>query len=235
MRRMLRSGLLWPSTIIAYALLGLLRLDVQTNAAGDSALAPNLPAERTTPAELEVAGDLAGVPVGATRYLTRADLLSLSQVTLTVRDDNFAQPTRVSGVPIEELARDLGAAPSATVVAICDDKYRANYSRAYLAEHHPVLVLSVVGKPPSGWPKASGGYDMGPYLISHAKFTPAFKIRSYSDEPQIPWGVQRLEFRKEAAVFGAIAPHGSVRERPRCTGRLQVRTAELRPLSQHGR
>jgi cytochrome c2 len=36
--------------------------------------------------------------------------------------------------------------------------------------------------------------------------TPEF---TQQDEPQIPWGVVRLEFRDEAKVFGAIAPRGS--------------------------
>jgi mono/diheme cytochrome c family protein len=85
-----------------------------------------------------------------------------------------------------------------------------------MAAHHPVLVLAVNGKPPSGWPKASGGhgFDMGPYMISHEKFTPAFKILSHTDEPQIPWGVVRLEFRDARAVFGAIAPRGPSANQP---------------------
>ena len=49
---------------------------------------------------------------------------------------------------------------------------------------------------------------MAPYLISHPEFTPAFKVLSHLDEPQIPYGVTRLEFRKEAEVFGAIRPPG---------------------------
>jgi hypothetical protein len=49
---------------------------------------------------------------------------------------------------------------------------------------------------------------MGPFLISHSKFTPAYKVLSNAEEPQIPWGVVRLEFRNEKQVFGAIAPHG---------------------------
>jgi len=71
-------------------------------------------------------------------------------------------------------------------------------------------VLLVNGEPPSRWPKDPGThrYDMGPYMISHPKFTPSFKILSHSDEPQIPWGVVRLEFRNEKAVFSAIAPRG---------------------------
>jgi mono/diheme cytochrome c family protein len=50
---------------------------------------------------------------------------------------------------------------------------------------------------------------LGPYLISHAKFTPSFKILAHEDEAQIPWGVVRLEFRQEEKVFAAIMPGGS--------------------------
>lgn len=214
MGRMPRFGLRWAAILILSAASGFLgpkSAIAQEKVESGAPLASKLHIERTSPDDLEIAGELAGVPAGATRYLTRDDLLSEQQVTFTVSDDsNFARPTRVSGVLLEDLARDLGASPSSDlVVAICDDKYRANYSRAYLAAHHPVLVLTIDGKPPLGWPKdTEAGHDMGPYMISHAKFTPAFKIQSHSDAAQIPWGVERLEFRNEASVLGAIAPRG---------------------------
>jgi mono/diheme cytochrome c family protein len=174
--------------------------------------APALRAERTSPADLELGGDLAGLPTGTTRYITRDDLLSLPQVTYTVTDDsNFTGPTQVSGVLLEELTRELAAAPESDMpVATCSDLYRANYPHAYVAEHHPLLVLKINGQDPAGWPKdrETHGYDMGPYLISHSKFTPAFKILSHADEAQIPWGVIRLEFRNEQKVYGAITPRG---------------------------
>ncbi len=157
-------------------------------------------------------GDLAGLPSGETRYITREALLALPQVTYTVSDDaNFTGPTQISGASLEELGKRLAAAPdSALIVAVSSDKYHANYPRPYVAAHHPVLVLTINGQPPSSWPKDSEGrgLDIGPYLISHPKFTPSFKILSHADEPQIPWGVVRLEFRDEKIVFGAIAPRG---------------------------
>jgi mono/diheme cytochrome c family protein len=176
------------------------------------ALAAKLHPQRTSREDLEVGGNLKDLPAGTTRFLARGDLLAFPQVSYTVTDDaNFTGPTKVTGVLLEDLLRDLSAAPGAAmVVAICEDKYRASYPRAYLARHHPLLVLELNSKPPSGWPKDSGGhgFDMGPYMISHEKFTPAFRILSHTDEPQIPWGVVRLEFRDERAVFGAIAPRG---------------------------
>ncbi len=173
---------------------------------------PALHRTRRSPLDLEVRGELSRLAPGTTRYVTREDLLALPQVAFTATDDaNFTGPTRISGVPLEELVRHLVVSPdSDLIVAICEDQYRANYPRAYIAAHHPVLVLTINGKPPSGWPKDSEGHDkdMGPYMISHPSFSPAFKVLAHQDEPQIPWGVVRLEFRNEKAVFGAIAPRG---------------------------
>jgi mono/diheme cytochrome c family protein len=177
-----------------------------------------LHATRVSPLDLEVIGELPGIPTGAARYVTRDDLLALPQVKYTVSDDdNFAGPTVLSGVSLEDLMHHLGVTPATDlVVAICDDGYRTHYPRAYLAKHHPFLVLEVNGKPPAGWPKDSEGHglDMGPYMISHPQFTPSFKIHSYADEAQIPWGVVRLEFRDEQEIFGPIAPRGADASQP---------------------
>ena len=136
----------------------------------------------------------------------------MPQTSFTATDDgNFAGPTRIHGVRLEDLARALGASSASDmVIAVCDDGYVANYPRSYLEAHHPVLVLEVNDEPPAGWPKAAEDHasDMGPYMISNPKFTPSFKILSHTDEAQIPWGVVRLEFRDEKQVFGAIATRG---------------------------
>ncbi|HEY4903899.1 MAG TPA: hypothetical protein VIH89_10540 [Candidatus Sulfotelmatobacter sp.] len=185
------------------------------SAAGGQALTPaalTLRPERTSPLDLEVSGELAGISPDSVRYLTRDDLLALPQVTFTVKNDaNFNGPTQVSGVLLEELIRQLGSTPkSDMVVAICDDQYRANYPPAYIAAHQPLLVLKVNGQPPAAWPKDVEGHgqNMGPYMISHRKFLPNFKVSAYGDEAQIPWGVVRLEFRDEKTVYGVITPRG---------------------------
>ncbi len=183
----------------------------------DKAAAPNPPSPtlqitRSSPLDLEIGGELRDVPAGATRYVTRPDLLALPQVNSYVSDDpNFGRSVRIEGVQLEELARRVAAAgDSALVVAICDDLYRAHYPRAYMSAHHPVLVLTINHAGPQDWPKNSEdpGMGIGPFLISHAKFAPSFHVLSHADEPQIPWGVVRLEFRDEKEVFGAIAPRG---------------------------
>ncbi len=127
-------------------------------ARADSAVLPMaLHTTRSSPSDLELGGEIKGLPAGSTRYITRDELLALPQATYTVTGDaNFTGPTEISGVLLEELSRRLAAAPeSDLIVAICVDQYRGNYSRAYVAAHHPLLVLKINGKSPAGWPKTS--------------------------------------------------------------------------------
>jgi mono/diheme cytochrome c family protein len=165
--------------------------------------------QRQSPLDLEIDGE----PEGDRRiaqYVSREDLLKLLQVTATVTDDaNFKKPTEISGVLLEELRTALGVPAGADlIVAICGDQYHAHFPADYIAAHQPILVLKINGKGPDEWPKDVDGHSayLGPYLISHAKFRPSFKIFAHDDEAQIPWGVVRLEFRQKEKVFGAIAP-----------------------------
>lgn len=187
-------------------LLAVPRLSNGTNAAAHPVLRVN----RQADTDLEVGGDLVGLPPGSTRFVAYKDLLTLPLLTYVVFDDaNFEGKTRVSGIPLADLARLIGASSvSSLVVAICYDGYRTNYPAAYLAAHDPLLVLKIDGKAEDKWPKSKYGSSLGPYMISHPSFTPSFKVLSHTDEPQIPFGVTRIEFRDERVVLGSIAPPG---------------------------
>jgi len=177
--------------------------------ASAAVLAAKLRTSRTSPSDLEVSGDLAGVASGEIRFLTREDLLAVSQaMTIKPGDGNHTVTAQVKAVPLEDLAGALGVPAGDMVIAICKDRYRAHYNRAYLAAHRPALVMEMNGRALSDWPKDEEGNDPGPYEIAHENFKAAFKVLAAGDEPQIPWGVVRLEFRDEASVFGAIAPKG---------------------------
>jgi mono/diheme cytochrome c family protein len=169
-----------------------------------------LHAERSSAGDLEVGGELAGVSAGATRFIRYEDMLRLPQESFTVNDDsNLPSGTRISGVSLDSLAHLLGnASADSLIVAICDDAYRANYPQEYRAAHRPLLVLRINGKLHDQWPALKEGGSAGPYLISHPFFKPAFKVLSHDDEPQIPYGVVRIEFHKQSVVFGAIRPPG---------------------------
>jgi mono/diheme cytochrome c family protein len=168
---------------------------------------------RSSALDLEVGGELAGLPAGVVRYLTREDLKAMPQVSYRVTDDaHFDGAVQIRGVELGVLARALGAGgEKALIVAVCGDLYRAHYPRAYVEAHRPVLVLEINGKGPAGWPerKGSTGLGLGPYLISHRQFTPCFKILGNEEEAQIPWGVVRLEFRNEETVFAGITARGA--------------------------
>jgi len=181
----------------------------QSSAAPAATLSTKLHAERSSPNDLELSGDLAAVPRGETRFLTRDDLLAASQpMTISPDDGNFKSPSQVRAVPLDALARALGVPAKDMVIAICKDKYRGHYPRAYLAAHHPVLVTELDGKPLPGSAETEAD-DPGPYLIAHASFRRTSRNPVDNDEPQIPWGVVRLEFRDETAGFSAISPRGA--------------------------
>jgi mono/diheme cytochrome c family protein len=158
--------------------------------------------------------EIGGVVRGETRFVAYDDLLKLPQVTFTVSDDsNFTGPVRIGGVPLEKLQALLGAPRNAQMaIAICDDNYQAHYTAEYLRTHHPVLVLRVNGHEPAHWPLGSDHVPMGPYMITHAGFKPAFKVLAHADEPQVPWGVVRLDLRNEAEVYAPILPRGPHRQ-----------------------
>ena len=170
-----------------------------------------LKAARHAPSDLEIGGSLQGVPQGRTRFVSYASLLSLPQETYTVTDDtNFGKPVRISGVSLAKLPALLGAQSTATmVVAICDDQYAAHYPAAYVSAHHPLLVLKVNGEEPAHWPLGVDHLPMGPYMVSHPNFKPSFRILSHDDEAQVPWGVVRLDFRREQEVYAPIEPAGA--------------------------
>jgi mono/diheme cytochrome c family protein len=170
-----------------------------------------LHAERISPGDLEIGGELVGLPTGATRYLRYEDLLKLPQKTFSIKDDNFRTRTEISGILIDDLGKLLGE-HSDMIVAICYDSYRSDYSPEYLAAHHPLLVLRVNGKTREQWPKAPNGDELAPYVITNPAFKPAFKVLAHDDEEQIPYGVTRLEFRNGEHIYASILPAAPWRE-----------------------
>jgi mono/diheme cytochrome c family protein len=180
------------------------------NAAFDTSHPLVLQSSRHAPSDLELGGSLQGVPAGHTRFVSYKTLLSLPQETFTVTDDsNFGKTVEITGVSLANLPAWLGAQPAAKmVIALCDDQYAAHYPAAYFKAHHPILVLKVNGAEPPHWPLGIDRLPMGPYMISHPNFSPAFHVLSHADEAQVPWGVVRLDFRREQTVYAPIEPQG---------------------------
>jgi mono/diheme cytochrome c family protein len=171
-----------------------------------------LATERSSPQDLEISGDIPGIPQGAKRFVRYEDLSRLPQVEFTVKDDsNFSGPVKLSGVSLDEVLPILGVGNSKQLIAaICTDGYEGHYTAEYRAAHHPFIVLRIGGAEPAKWPRGPDGESYGPYLISHPSFSPAFHVLAQADEAQLPYGVVGLRFFDEAAVLKELRPTGAV-------------------------
>ena len=194
-----------------FAVGGLLAIAAAVSLGFSSAGSIPLHANSTSAQDLKISGDIPGLPPGSARYLSYDDLLKLPLVTFTVTDDpNFSGKTEITGVYLNELLHALGIPDQNTLIsAICDDLYEAHYTVDYRAAHKPILVVQLNGKPLPHTTRTADGGAYGPYLISHASFTPRFKILAHDEESQIPNGVLELRFLKENEVLAAIRPHGN--------------------------
>ena len=158
---------------------------------------------------------ISGLPAGAVGYVTYADLAKLPQITTTIQNDsNFPdQPSKgvkITGIPLEELAKALGALPQSDLIdALCSDRYEAHYPAEYIAAHHPLFGLKINGERPHEWAAKMKAYDPGPYFITHANYVPRYKIFAHAEEAQIPDNLIRLNFSTTAATYGPITPRGS--------------------------
>jgi mono/diheme cytochrome c family protein len=206
---------LWIPGLLAIA--SALTIGTKTNDRGGQekvAAVPRLPLResRTSATDLELSGDVQGAQAYAGKCASYAELFMLPQVTFTVTDDaNFPGKAELGGVPLQELMQALHIPEKNTLVAaVCDDGYEAHYSAEYRAAHHPLLVLTINGKAPALVKRSSDAGNYGPYLISHPRFVPGYRILGYSEEAQIPNGVIELRFLKEDEVLSAIRPHGNI-------------------------
>lgn len=168
--------------------------------------------ERLAASDLEVTGLVEGLRLGETGYLRYDDLLKLPQTRAVISDepDFRGPPLHISGVSLETLAAAIGVQPQSDLIAApCADRYKPYLPSEYVAQHHPILVLKIEGKPLDVWAKQAHQYDPSPYELLYDHFVPAFRVLAHSDQPQLPENLVRLEFTTQAAIFGAIAPRGN--------------------------
>jgi mono/diheme cytochrome c family protein len=165
-----------------------------------------LETQRSSAQDLEIAGDVPGIPAGASRFVRYADLSALPQVSFTVKDEaNFTGPVAVSGVPLDALLQALGMSSGSKqlIAALSSDGYEGHYTAEYRAQHHPFLVLKMGGKEPAQWTRGADGEVYAPYFIENPSFTPAFHVLAHADLAQVPIGVVTLRFYDEDV---ALAP-----------------------------
>jgi hypothetical protein len=163
---------------------------------------------------LKLSGVLKGTHRNHVEEISYAQLLRLPQEQFAVVDDsNFPHTVHLSGVDLDFLVRTFAAHNHKIMVAaLCNDGYEAHYTAEYRAKHHPFLVLKANGRALAELPRTSDGGSYGPYLISHKRFVPSFRVLSHQDEPQTPNGVLELRFLQEDRVLKALKAPGSSTE-----------------------
>jgi hypothetical protein len=168
-----------------------------------------LMSQRSSPQDLEVSGDVPGLPAGASRFISYAALSQLSQVSYTVHnDENFSGPVLLSGVSLDALLAALGVdGKDQLIAATSTDAYEGHYTTAYRGAHDPFLVLRIDGKEPAQWKPGPDGEKYTPYVISQPAFTPAFHVLAHKDMAQIPYGVTGLKLYSEKSTLAALQPH----------------------------
>jgi hypothetical protein len=199
-------GTMQERTIMMGLVLAAAGLAMAVHAAGPQKLP--LQVQRSSPQDLEITGDVPGIPAGQSRFLRYADLAALKQASFTVKDDiDFDGPVQLTGVPLDDLIQALGINGSQQLVAaVGADGYEGNYTAGYRSAHQPFLVLTIGGKPPAQWPKGPEGEAYAPYIISHPHFKPGMKILAHVEEPQLPFGITKLRFYDQAAILASLKP-----------------------------
>ena len=179
--------------------------------------------------ESRAAGDLEilksdGGPAIAIGYLNREELGRLPQVSAAVADDqDIPRVLHIQGVELDAVSRALHVGEWADMVdALCTDGYRSYYPKEMVATHRPILVTRIDGLSPRQWAAKNKQEDPGPYLILYRQFRPAWKVLAHEDKPQLPTNVVALEFEKQSAVFGRIAPRGAEAKRAEVSAGFRI-------------
>jgi hypothetical protein len=170
------------------------------------AWALDLHAERSSPYDLAVTGDLAGCPAGSVRYARWKDLRALPTSQLTL-DGEFTKGQQVvTAVFLADLWKALPASDKAdTLFARCSsDGYSAVYTADFIAKYRPFLVVEIGGKGPKDWPPPGLAFNPAPYVITvSSALVPA--ASSFLDiEHKKPWSVTSIELGSFADEFKAI-------------------------------
>jgi mono/diheme cytochrome c family protein len=161
-----------------------------------------LEADRQSPFDLEIAGELAGVATGERRYVRWSALRSLPTRTLDLTGEFVPRVQEVTVVFLDDLWRRLPVTEKAdTLVASCTDGYVSVFPREAIWRYRPFIVLEIDGEGPEAWPPAGLSFNPGPYVISvSATVAPSVATLLDSNHKR-PWGVSRIEIVNYARYF----------------------------------
>lgn len=195
--------------------------------------AAELTTARSSEWDLQISGPLAN---GRTNgFLTRAELFKMPLVTATNAADGALKRSVVyRGVTLATLRSELGIAPEADVVfGVCDDGYSAHFPPDYAAAFAPLLILEIDGQGPEKWGRSlASGFQMAPYYINSASFTPRAAETAAGQEESVryPYAVSKLEFISAAKSIDRLRLDATAPARAKDGEKIALRDC----LSCHG-
>lgn len=181
-----------PAAIVALGLL----------AGSGTARSLDLHASRGSPFDLEFTGRLAGLPAGQSRYARWSDLRALPTSRVTLNGEFTSGDQVLTVVFLEDLLRALPLGAGAdTMLATTTDGYAAVYTRSFIAQYRPFLVLEIDGKGPRDWPPPGVDYNPGPYVITVSSVLVPAVARYRDIDHKKPWGVTAIELANYAERY----------------------------------
>ncbi len=193
--RLRRRPLLFPTLVFFFAV-----TVVVATGFGTSTLP--LYATRVGPTDLVVAGALAGVAAGESRYVRWADLRGLPTHILKLTGEFVPGEQEVTVVFLSDVWHALPVDPQAdTVLATCGDGYASVYRADFIARCRPFLVLEINGQGPEHWPPPGLKFNPAPYVISVAPSVAPAVAQVLDVGHKKPWGVSAIEIARFADRF----------------------------------
>ena len=165
---------------------------------------------REASSDLEVTGQLRGVPAGESRFVSRESLLGLPQVEASIPQseelsDKAGVELAAQGIYLDDLVKILGGEGDAAA-GICKDGYTSTFPVDYIKAHRPILVLTIEGMTPHEWATKNSRFDASPYLVGYHDFVPAFRVLSHADQPAQPDGMTKMVFGTDQQLYDGIVP-----------------------------
>jgi hypothetical protein len=150
--------------------------------------------EKKSPYDLALSGLIEGVPAGETRYVHWDELSALPTRVLKLDGEFVPGPQDVTVVMLSDLLANLPHPSDAdTVLATCSDGYASIYTREYIKDFLPFLVLKINDQGPDSWPPAGLKFNPGPYVISIADQLAPGVSKLLDAGHKRPWGVNAIE------------------------------------------
>jgi cytochrome c2 len=140
-----------------------------------------------------------------TRYLSWQQLRALPTEKLQIEGEFLRGKQEITVAYLDELWSRLPRDRTAdTVLASCSDGYAAVFTRRFMEQFRPFIVLEINGQGPEKWPLEGMSANPGPYVISVSATVAPGVAQLLDAGHKQPWGVTSIELVNFSEAFRGI-------------------------------